>query len=195
MTAPRPTSTSAGPPRGRGPAWERPGARPGSLTAPRPTSTSAGPPRGHGPAWERPGGSCLLLRRSHAREVGRARARVQLAEQRVVPRRRPQAQHLALRIGHVAEVDRPRGAGGLAGGDHVAVGQRPAARLGVLARPRDALDAVAALLHHAALAHRDIGIALRLERLGRGIGPREEVEAAHLVRAVVRAEARADAAV
>src|SRR5207253_2314788 len=29
--APRPTSTSAGPPRGRGPAWERPGARPGSL--------------------------------------------------------------------------------------------------------------------------------------------------------------------
>src|SRR5206468_357959 len=28
MTAPRPTGTSAGPPRGRGPAWERPGARP-----------------------------------------------------------------------------------------------------------------------------------------------------------------------
>src|SRR5207249_1049038 len=28
MTTPRPTGTSAGPPRGRGPAWERPGARP-----------------------------------------------------------------------------------------------------------------------------------------------------------------------
>jgi len=28
MTTPRPTSTSAGPPGGRGPAWERPGARP-----------------------------------------------------------------------------------------------------------------------------------------------------------------------
>src|SRR5258706_14747930 len=28
MTTPRPMSTSAGPPRGRGPAWERPGARP-----------------------------------------------------------------------------------------------------------------------------------------------------------------------
>src|SRR5436309_4182282 len=28
MTAPRPTSTSADPPRGCGPAWERPGARP-----------------------------------------------------------------------------------------------------------------------------------------------------------------------
>ena len=28
MTAPRPTSTPVGPPRGRGPAWERPGARP-----------------------------------------------------------------------------------------------------------------------------------------------------------------------
>src|SRR5690349_10273102 len=29
-TAPRPTGTSADPPRGRGPAWERPGARPAS---------------------------------------------------------------------------------------------------------------------------------------------------------------------
>ena len=29
MTAPRPTGTSADPPRGSGPAWERPGARPG----------------------------------------------------------------------------------------------------------------------------------------------------------------------
>ena len=28
MTTPRPTGTSADPPRGRGPAWERPGARP-----------------------------------------------------------------------------------------------------------------------------------------------------------------------
>src|SRR5216110_1853308 len=31
VTAPRPTSTSAGPPRGRGPAWERPGARPADV--------------------------------------------------------------------------------------------------------------------------------------------------------------------
>src|SRR5882724_7946586 len=31
MTAPRPRSTAAGPPRGPGPAWERPGARPCSL--------------------------------------------------------------------------------------------------------------------------------------------------------------------
>ncbi len=31
MTAPRPTSTSADPPRGCGPAWERPGARPASA--------------------------------------------------------------------------------------------------------------------------------------------------------------------
>jgi len=34
MTAPRPTSTSADPPGGRGPAWERPGARPASRTGP-----------------------------------------------------------------------------------------------------------------------------------------------------------------
>src|SRR5213083_2131102 len=32
MTTPRPMSTSAGPPRGRGPAWERPGARPAMIT-------------------------------------------------------------------------------------------------------------------------------------------------------------------
>src|SRR4051794_26482048 len=30
MWTPRPMNTSAGPPRGRGPAWERPGARPSS---------------------------------------------------------------------------------------------------------------------------------------------------------------------
>src|SRR5689334_13647479 len=52
--APRPRNTAAGPPRGRGPAWERPGARP-AIGAPRPRNTAAGPPRGRGPAWERPG--------------------------------------------------------------------------------------------------------------------------------------------
>jgi hypothetical protein len=31
MTTPRPMGASAGPPRGRGPAWERPGARPASA--------------------------------------------------------------------------------------------------------------------------------------------------------------------
>src|SRR5205814_8000623 len=55
MTTPRPTSTSVDPPRGCGPAWERPGARPARMSAPRPTGTSVDPPRGCGPAWERPG--------------------------------------------------------------------------------------------------------------------------------------------
>src|SRR3989442_1636244 len=34
MTAPRPTGTSVDPPRGCGPAWERPGARPASYFHP-----------------------------------------------------------------------------------------------------------------------------------------------------------------
>src|SRR5204863_399151 len=55
MTTPRPTCTSVDPPRGCGPAWERPGARPAMMTTPRPTRTSVDPPRGCGPAWERPG--------------------------------------------------------------------------------------------------------------------------------------------
>src|SRR5947207_5628886 len=50
--APRPRCTADDPPRGFGPAWERPGARPG---APRPRCTAGDPPRGFGPAWERPG--------------------------------------------------------------------------------------------------------------------------------------------
>src|SRR5438105_12363950 len=35
MTTPRPRDTAAGPPRGRGPAWERPGARPASSSCHR----------------------------------------------------------------------------------------------------------------------------------------------------------------
>src|SRR5581483_678995 len=59
----------------------------------------------------------------------------------------------------------------------------------------DALHAVRALLHDAARTDRDIGIAHRLERRRVVVGVVEEVEAANLVRAVVRAVARADAAV
>ena len=41
MTAPRPTGTSVDPPRGYGPAWERPGARPAEMTTPRPAEMIA----------------------------------------------------------------------------------------------------------------------------------------------------------
>ncbi|MFO1296576.1 MAG: hypothetical protein U1F25_08925 [Rubrivivax sp.] len=65
----------------------------------------------------------------------------------------------------------------------------------MVAATRDALDAVAALLHHAAPAHGHVGVALRLQRFRRVVGELQEVEAADLVRAVVGTEARADAAV
>src|SRR5256885_10764070 len=42
--APRPTGTSAGPPRGRGPAWERPGARPAKYRSIQDVSSGILPP-------------------------------------------------------------------------------------------------------------------------------------------------------
>src|SRR5689334_18361370 len=59
----------------------------------------------------------------HAREVRRARPRVELGEQRVVERRALAPVDLALRIREIAEDDRARRARGLAGGDDLAVAQ------------------------------------------------------------------------
>src|SRR5512143_3037561 len=65
----------------------------------------------------------------------------------------------------------------------------------------DSLHAEAALLHHALAAHRDVGVELPVERLGERVlfairlTIPEPIEVANLVRAVVRAVARADAAV
>ena len=86
-------------------------------------------------------------------------------------------------------------AGLLAGGDDFAVADAAALLLGLDLRGVDALHAVRALLHHAARADGDVGVAHRLERRRVVVGVVEEVEAADLVRAVVRAVARADAAV
>src|SRR4051812_41300220 len=69
--APRPTSTSADPPRGRGPAWERPGARPAS----RPFSAMAAPaPRA---ACLPAAHAALVAARPPARERGQETARQQ----------------------------------------------------------------------------------------------------------------------
>ena len=59
----------------------------------------------------------------------------------------------------------------------------------------DALHAVAALLHDAAGAHADVGIAHQLDCSGLPSLEEQEVEAAHLVGTVVGAVARAHAAV
>src|SRR6185436_2301291 len=62
-------------------------------------------------------------------------------------------------------------------------------------RPVDALHAVGALLHDPAAAHGHVRVLLELEAGGLVIGIEEEVEAAHLVGAVVGAVLRAHTAV
>src|SRR5262249_50257726 len=59
----------------------------------------------------------------------------------------------------------------------------------------DALHAVGALFHHAAAAHRDVRVAHQLQAGSFKIGEEQEIETPHLVRAVVGAIPRADAAV
>src|SRR5207342_378398 len=83
----------------------------------------------------------------------------------------------------------------LAGGDYLAVANLPVVTLGVDPRLIDALHAIGALLHHAAAAHGDIRIPRRVVALRVPVLIEQEVEAADLVGAVVRAVARAHAAV
>src|SRR4051812_15491504 len=130
-----------------------------------------------------------------AAEVARARTRVELREQVVAQRRALRLADRAFRVVQVAEDDRARRTGGLAGGDDLSVADAPAFLFRGDPRAGDALQAVGALLHHPAHAHRHFGILLRLEGLGVLLGVLEEIEAPHLVRAVLRAKARADAAV
>src|SRR5207244_8083758 len=108
-----------------------------------------------------------------------------------------QCGHAAGWIVHIPEHDRLGGAGLRAGGGHFAVAHTlvAAALLGLDLRLVDALHAVGALLHHAAGADGDVGIAHRLEGRRVVVAVMVEVEAPHFVRAVVRAVARADAAV
>src|SRR2546422_922018 len=101
----------------------------------------------------------VRVRVAHGREVRRARACVQLREQRVVPRLRLQTRDAALQVVHVAEHDGLARAGLLAGGLDLAVPDWPALVARVDAGPADALDAVRALLHHPAAAHRDLRVA------------------------------------
>src|ERR1019366_625572 len=86
-------------------------------------------------------------------------------------------------------------AGLLAGCPDLAVPDRPVFLLCGDPRRVDPLDAVGAFFHHASLPHGDVGILLKVDRgvlLGSVV---QEIEATHLVRAVVRAVARADAPV
>ena len=135
------------------------------------------------------------VRVAHRRQIGRARPRVEVLEHRVVAWARLQLRHAAVRIVDVAEDDRVGRAHRLARRHDLAVANLATFALGLDARGVDALHAVGALLHHAAAADGDVGIALQLELRRVPVLEQQEVEAAHLPRAVVRAVPRADAAV
>src|SRR5262249_39644191 len=109
---------------------------PDGLEAPAPRPRLA-PPESRVPGVGRP-------------EVGRARARPELGQQGVVAVARLELTHPAVRVVDVPEDDRIGWADGLAGGHDLAVADRAVLLLGGDARPGDPLDAVRALLHHAA---------------------------------------------
>src|SRR6266516_4163508 len=101
----------------------------------------------------------------------------------------------------IAEADRLRRAGLRAGGRYLAVALAAVREAGAVLSAADALHTEGALLHHTLLAHGDVRVEQHVERVGpalpfatrlRVVVP---VEVAHLVRTVVGAVARADAAV
>src|ERR1700722_980735 len=129
------------------------------------------------------------------REIGGARSGVQIIKQAVIARIGFKLGDPAVFVVNVAEFDGASRAGSLAGGDNLAVFHLTVLFLGQDFCGVDALHAVGAFFHHAAAAHGDVRIAHAVQA-GRGvIREQKEIEAADLVRAVVRAVASADAAV
>src|SRR5258706_4672118 len=135
------------------------------------------------------------IRIRDARDVRGPRARVQLAEQRVVARTGFQPGDARVLIVHVAEDDRIRRARLRARGGELAIADRAVFFFRLDAALGNALHAVGALLHHAARAHADFRVAHHLELRRRPVLVEEEVETPYLPRAVVRAIPRPDAAV
>src|SRR6185437_13260032 len=109
-----------------------------------------------------------------------SRARVQFPKQREVRRLALPLRNLAVRIVQIAEHDRVRRAGSLAGRDNFTVLHFAVFLLRHDLCVVDALHAVRALFHDAAAANRDIGIALQLDAFGFPIGIEQEVKAANL---------------
>src|SRR5262249_6997417 len=132
---------------------------------------------------------------AETREVGRARPRAELGEQVVAALLGLCSRDAAFRIVDVSEHDRLGRADLLAGREDLAVSDRTVLLFRFDPRAIDALNAVGALLHDAAAADGDVGIARKLQALDLEILVEIEVESAHLVGAVVRAVPGADAPV
>src|SRR5215472_297047 len=128
-------------------------------------------------------------------EVAGARTRVLVGDDLVHALVFVQFRHLARLVVEVAEGDHLRRARLLAGCNDLAIANRAGLLVGFNLRRVDALHEVAALLHDAARSNGDVRIAHRLQALGLEIGVEQEVEAPHLVWAVVGAVAGAHATV
>src|SRR5690606_10647151 len=135
------------------------------------------------------------MRVRDAREIRRARARVERSEKRIAPRLSGERRYSAVRIGQIAERDRLRRAYLLASGLHLSVDDGAVVHLRLDACRVDPLDAVGAFLHDAARSNAHIRIAQEPQARRLEVGVLIEIEIADLVGAVVRAVPRADAAV
>ena len=129
-------------------------------------------------------------------EVRQARLDGEFGEHRVVARALLAARDGAGAIVEIAEHDGVRGAGLLASRLKRSVGNRGLVLdVSVRLRLANSLDAERALFHHAAVANGDVRVGLHLNLERKRLGPVVEVVPPHLVRAVVGAVPRADAAV
>src|SRR5919108_2951584 len=97
------------------------------------------------------------------RKIGGSRSGIKLGEQRVVERAGLELSHPALGIVEIAKGDRLGRASRLAGGNDIAIADTVAFFLGLDPGCIDPLHAVSALLHHAAVTDRDLGIFLSHE--------------------------------
>ncbi len=132
------------------------------------------------------------------REIGGSRPRVQFSKQTVIQWRGAHLRHAAVCIIDVAEHDCLGRTSLRACWRDLTIANGAIGFLRVNLHRVDPLNAVGAFLHHAAAAHGDVRIAHQLARgrLLELVGVVfQKIEPPHFVRAVIRAIARADAAV
>src|SRR5215469_10871491 len=137
----------------------------------------------------------LRVRIAQAGQVSGARPGVEIGQQAVVQLFGFHFRHAAVGIVGVAEHDGLGGARGLAGRLDFAFPHGAPFLFGLDLGVIDALYAVGALFHDAPAAHRHVRVVQQLETGRLVIGEQVEVEPPYFVRAVVRAVARAHAAV
>ena len=134
-------------------------------------------------------------------EVGRAGARAEMREQRIVPGIALEPVYGCVRLMQIAERDRARRARILACRRDFIRADRPVVTFGGAAGAADALNAIRAFLHDAARTHSHFGIFLRLvgfePKVGifLAVGVSEEVETPYFVRAIRFAKTCTDATI